>query len=520
MNETSDSERGFDWHYYLRRALRRKWYILFPLIAAVFISYGVYQYLPKVYKSSTLILVLPQRVPEAYIKSTVTTTVADRLNTITQEILSRTKLEKTIQELGLYPDLRQTAPMEEVVERMRKSIDVIVHKPQNERSPQNTLSISFQGEEPKTVMMVTNKLASLFIEENLKVREMQAESTSDFLKKELSLMEHRLKLKEEDIRNFREKNMGQLPQQLDANLRILERLQQQMKSTSEGIRATEDRMMLLQNQIDTVTKSEAAPPAREGSTPKGELRVSKAPEDPIVAHWHSLRKDLEIAKSKYRENHPDVLDLQRKVSKLDPMVSEILAKEEARAEAEQKEIRNSLTTDVTMTKNPIAERLLQYREQRSSAVLESKRLREEEKKLEKQMLEYQKRIEETPKKEQELLLLSRDYDLVKANYQSLMEKKMQSQMAENLERKQQGEQFKILDPARIPVRPIRPDQRKILLIGLAIGLASGLGLAWIVESADKSFHDLEDVEDFLRLRVIAHIPDLKLKKGEDLNPAL
>ena len=175
------TEKPFNIHDYLDIGLRRKWYIIIPLVICVLVSFGVYKYLPKVYKATTLILVQPQRVPESYVRATITDSVASRLNTIGQEILSRTRLEKVIQEFNLYSEIRNNVPMEGIVEMMRKAVEVKVQaNPQNERT-QNSFSISFEGKDPKTVMMVTNKLASLFIEENLKVRESQAEGTSEFL---------------------------------------------------------------------------------------------------------------------------------------------------------------------------------------------------------------------------------------------------------------------------------------------------------------------------------------------------
>ncbi|MGZ3536793.1 MAG: Wzz/FepE/Etk N-terminal domain-containing protein, partial [Thermodesulfobacteriota bacterium] len=163
---------------------RRKWYIIIPLVICVLGSYGVCKYLPKVYKATTLILVQPQAIPENYVRATLTDTVANRLNTISQEILSRTRLEKVIQEFELYPKIRKTRPLEEVVEIMRKAIEVKVQEPRRDATT-NSFSISYEGEEPKIVMLVTNKLASLFIEENLRVREDRAEGTSEFLSKEL-----------------------------------------------------------------------------------------------------------------------------------------------------------------------------------------------------------------------------------------------------------------------------------------------------------------------------------------------
>ncbi|MGZ3557854.1 MAG: GumC family protein, partial [Thermodesulfobacteriota bacterium] len=489
------SDKPFTIQDYLDIGLRRKWYIIVPLVICVLGSFGVYKYLPKVYKATTLILVQPQRVPENYVRPTITDSVASRLNTIGQEILSRTRLEKVIQEFNLYSDIRKSVPMEGIVEVMRRAVEVKVQaNPQNERV-QNSFSVSFEGKDPETVMMVTNKLASLFIEENLKVREDRAEGTSEFLSKELQGMDERLRQKEYEIRNFRERAMGQLPQQLDANLRILERLQQQIKTTNESLRAAEDRIIVIQNQIEMMKKREIV---RVGS--QGDISVDRG-EDPLIAQLRNLRSDLAVAQSKYKENHPDVIDLKRKIADIEPKIRESMRKTKGQGVSGQNLTPPSL--------DPETERLLtQYTEQYHAAALETKRLREEEKELKQQIALYQRRIEDTPRREQELAFLTRDYDLLKTNYQSLLDKKIQAQMAQNLEHKQQGEQFKILDPARVPEKPVKPDRNKILLIGTVIGLALGLGLTWLRETMDQSFHTVSDVESYLGLPVLATIPSL------------
>ncbi|MGZ3603749.1 MAG: GumC family protein [Thermodesulfobacteriota bacterium] len=490
------SDKPFTIQDYLDIGLRRKWYIIVPLVICVLGSFGVYKYLPKVYKATTLILVQPQRVPENYVRPTITDSVASRLNTIGQEILSRTRLEKVIQEFNLYSDIRKSVPMEGIVEVMRRAVEVKVQaNPQNERV-QNSFSVSFEGKDPETVMMVTNKLASLFIEENLKVREDRAEGTSEFLSKELQGMDEQLRRKEYEIRNFRERAMGQLPQQLDANLRILERLQQQIKTTNESLRAAEDRIIVIQNQIEMMKKREIV---RVGS--QGDISVDRG-EDPLIAQLRNLRSDLAVAQSKYKENHPDVIDLKRKIADIEPKIRESMRKTKGQGVSGQNLTPPSL--------DPETERLLtQYTEQYHAAALETKRLREEEKELKQQIALYQRRIEDTPRREQELAFLTRDYDLLKTNYQSLLDKKIQAQMAQNLEHKQQGEQFKILDPARVPEKPVKPDRNKILLIGTVIGLALGLGLTWLRETMDQSFHTVSDVESYLGLPVLATIPSLR-----------
>ena len=517
-----DTEKPFNIQEYLEIGLRRKWYIIIPLVLCAVASYGVYKYLPKVYKATTVILVQPQRVPESYVRTTITDSVVSRLNTISQEILSRTRLEKVIQEYNLFSEIRNNVPMEEIVEAMRKAIEVKVQtNPQNDRT-QNSFSISFEGKDAKTVMMVTNKLASLFIEENLKVRESQAEGTSEFLTKELQAMEQRLKEKEYNIRNFKERSMGQLPQQLDANLRILERLQQQHQTTSENMRAAEDRTVLQQSQIQQLRERQSQREASLASlsgqrslTQREDIRLDQTPEDPLIIQLNNLKRELASAQSKYKETHPDMIDLKRKIANLEPKVKELLEKQEAQRAGRIRSRQNGITEEnlPPPTPDPNTERLLtQYTEQYNSALLEAKRAKEEVKNLKEQIALYQRRIEDTPKREQELTLLSRDYDLLITNYQSLLDKKIQAQMAQNLERKQQGEQFKILDPARLPEKPFKPDRNRILLMGTLIGLAMGLGLAWFRESMDRSFYEVSDLETFLGLPVLAAIPNLKEEK--------
>lgn len=503
---------------YIEIGLRRKWYLIIPIILCFLSSIVVYRYLPKIYRATTLILVQPQKVPESYVRPTITETVLSRLNTISQEILSRTRLEKVIEEFNLYPELRKKAPMEEVVETMRKAIEVKVQTGLQKRGEaKNAFTISYEGHEPRTVMLVTNKLASLFIEENLKVRETQAERTSEFITKELISIEEQLKKKEEDIRRFKERAMGELPEQLEANLRILERLQQQLRITNENIRASEDRAILLQTQIEQLKNREPAPVTpiirKSSDSSRQDLIISEnMPQDPVIIQYNNLKRDLANAQSKYKDTHPDVMDLKRKIANLEPKVKELIEKFEAEKQAKLKmETEGVIEYELPPPKpDPNIERLIaQFTEQYNNAVLEARRSNEELKNLKDQIAFYQRRVENTPKREQELKLLTRDYDLLKANYQSLLDKKIQAQMAENLERKQQGEQFKILDPARIPEKPVKPDKRKVLLIGAVIGLVIGFGLTWFRESLDRSFHTVSEVENYLGIPVIATIPNFK-----------
>jgi polysaccharide chain length determinant protein (PEP-CTERM system associated) len=500
---------------YLEIGLRRKWFIIIPFVFCIISSFGVYKHLPKAYKSTTTILVQAAKVPETFIRSTLTDSITERLNTISQEILSRSRLEKIINEFNLHEDLLKKNHMEEIIEKMRKKVEVKVQR-------QNSFSVSFEGEDPRTVMMVTNKLAALFIEENLRIREVRVGGTADFIEKELQSMEDRLKKKEYELRIYKERNLGQLPQQLDANLRILDQLQQRLKTTSENLRATEDRIISLQDQIEEMRElqqhqnelSSPLPSSQRSGTPRVDVStIQRTPEDPMITQLNALKRDLENTRSKYTENHPDVIDLKRKIAKLEPRVMELLRKEEENIRQRNEAIVESNLDRPMPTRSSVdptvERRITQYREQLKENQIVAKRLNEEVKSLGEQILHYQRRVEDTPKREQEMLQLTRDYDLLKLNYQSLLDKKLQAQMAESLERKQQGEQFIILDPARIPEKPISPDRNKVLLVGSIIGLVAGLGLAWFREMLDKSFHTASDLEENLGIHVLATIPNLK-----------
>src|SRR5262245_53506822 len=203
----------------LQMAWRHKWLIAIPAIVIGFGAAGVSRYLPNQYRSETLILVVPQRVPESYVRSTVTTRIEDRLQSIAQQILSRTRLERIIQDFNLYAKERRTGIMEDVVEGMRKDIVVQVVKG-------DAFRVTYSGADPRTVMRVTERLASLFIEENLRDREVLAEGTNQFLEAQLDDARRRLIEQEKKLEAYRKRFSGELPSQLDSNLQAIQNQQQ------------------------------------------------------------------------------------------------------------------------------------------------------------------------------------------------------------------------------------------------------------------------------------------------------
>jgi uncharacterized protein involved in exopolysaccharide biosynthesis len=239
-------EKPFTISDYFEIFLRRIWFVVIPFLVVLTGTILYVRYAPKEYKATTLILVTPQKIPEQFVKSTITSNIEDRLQSISQEILSRTRLEQVISEFKLYPGSSKSQSKEEVVELMRKN--VLIEIPKNEKEKSH-FTISYVGKDPKVVADVTARLSSSFIEENLRVREQQAQGTSEFLSVELEATKVKLEAQEKALTNFKRQFMGELPEQKEANLRVLEQIQNHYQRVSENLRSARDRKVLIQKQL-------------------------------------------------------------------------------------------------------------------------------------------------------------------------------------------------------------------------------------------------------------------------------
>ncbi|MDY6971063.1 MAG: XrtA system polysaccharide chain length determinant [Thermodesulfobacteriota bacterium] len=476
---------------YLEIGLRRKWLIILPFIV-ITLGAIVWAYqLPPIYRAGTLILIQKQRVPEAYIKPTVTTGIGERLHTISQQIMSRTRLEKIINEFDLYSDLRQSLFMEEIVTKMRKDIALEVKGGE-------AFELFYDGKDPKVVSMVANRLASLFIEENLKMREDLAEGTTEFLDRELLRVKKQLEEQEEAIRAFKERNIGALPEQLDANLRTLEQLQVQSQAVTTSIESAKGRKMSLQNQVSHLSGLEA-----QIDTDLVDIgTVESAESSPTLENLKELLSSLRV---RYTEKHPDVLRVKAQIKRLEeeiqsqeePIFDEV-AEEDPYADSSPG-LAHSFYDTMTLELEGVD--------------LEISKLNKEQAKLKEKIAAYQKRIEDTPKREQQLVALHRDYGNTQKNYESLLDKRLNAQIAANMEKVQKGERFKILDPARTPQKPFKPNRKRIVLLAMLLALGCGVGLTIGAEYLDHSFRDIDDLEQYLGLQALASIP--KIVTDED-----
>lgn len=465
---------------YIEIILRRKWFIMIPFMVSIIGIILALIIIKPMYRSSTLILVEPQKVPSDYIRPTVTVDIRDRLNTITQQVMSRTRLESIINEFDLYHDQRENYSVEEIVEMARRHIEISV-------KGKDSFTISYSGDNPETVMHVTNRLASLFIEENLKIREQQAEGTTEFLDAQLQNLRSALEQQEARIKAFKEEYMGELPSQLDANLRTLDRLQLSLQTTNDSLKSAEERKILLEKHLAEVN------PDLITGTGTGSI----APIDPRRTRLASLQAELSQLSTVYTDKYPDVARLKREIAEIEKELKEskTVDKNSKAASAPPAFSANPLYTTLS---NQLVE-----------VNTEIKNLKARQKDILKDISIFQGRVERIPRREQQMAALMRDYENTRANYQNLLNKKLEAQLAENLEKRQKGEQFRILDPANLPAKPYKPDPKKIILMGIVLGVGSGGGLAFLLEYIDASFRKAEDVYAALGLPVLASIPRIR-----------
>lgn len=451
--------------------LRRRWILLAPLCMALIGGIIFAVVTPKLYRAKTLILVEGQRVPQDFVQSIVTEETSARINTISQQILSRTNLEKIIKEFSLFTDIKdQNLFMEDKVSILRKRIEVDVISGRSRQT--SAFEISFKGQDPRRVMQVVNGLAASFIDENLKVRESQAVGTSDFLDSELAAMRSRLEQLEEGIKNYRRNNMGELPEQLETNLRILERLQDNFSDRQQSIREAKIRLAELKSQASSRQPSIVV---------IGEGQAQREG----TASLEDLLAQLEELKSRYTERHPDIIRLKKQIADMES----------------GSKIETGAGGSRSSRRIPLELRKQMQEVEREIQVFEA-----DIKEIEDQITVYQLRVEKTPKREQELLSLRRDYQNIQASYDSLLNRKLEADIAVNMERKQKGEQFRVVDYATTPQRPVEPDMKKIFVLVIFAGLGLGGGVAFLLEYMDSSIKKPDEIENYFEIPVLTTIP--------------
>ena len=432
----------------VRMLWKHRMMVLVVAIVGSILSVIIVEQLPSVYRSEALILLDSQKIPERYVASTGETEVGDRLASISQEILSATRLQKIIDDFGLYRDLRKRLVQEEIIERMRKDITITLESGGGQSRP-DAFRVGYQGRNPTLVTEVASRLANLFIEEDLQTRERQATGTADFIDSQLNEAKKTLDDLEAKVSKYKLAHNGDLPEQETALNGTLARLQVELQGNQDAISRAQQNKTVLQGTIDMAEAAAGTTHSRHTGSP---FEVSTNANSVPEGDSKFLQSQYDALSKLYQPTYPRMVALKHEIDK------QKLVEDSERARIEN--LRSQMT---------LADREIQQRNTERERILSS-------------IDRYQARIEQLPVREQETAALTRDYEMSKTNYKSLLDKKLAAGMASNMEKRQQGQRFTMLDPPRVPEKPISPKRPQFIGIGCALSLALALAFPILMET--------------------------------------
>jgi protein tyrosine kinase modulator len=491
MEQLEDQKpmRGLD--EYWAMVVRRRWWILGPLFLGWLIVFASAWIIPPKYTSESVILVEQQKVPQQFVLPNVQVDLAERLQSITQQVLSRSRLLTIINNLHLYQGLFFSSPDDQILQ-IRKDIRIdLVQTPAAPGKPAEltAFKISYVADKPQIAQQVNTQLAELFINENVRASQEQSQSTTNFLDSQLTAAAAALAAQEKQIREYEASHMGELPDQLQSNLQILSGAQSQLQAAVDARdKALQQQAYLnsLATQYDAMGITESTPAA--GTNTAQQL--------------DALRAQLAAAEARYTPDHPDVKKLKDTIAKMEQMNKE--ASDAKATEASDDSDKAPATPSQLQAMTPV----MQIQSQIKANKLEIQTREAQIARLEAKVNQYQARLNATPERQQELSDIMRNYDESKKNYDTLLGKTMASSLATSLTRQQQGDQFVIIDPPSLPEKSSFPDRFKFSLAGLGIGLALAFVFGVGSEFLDDRIRSEQDLLEAAPLPVLAEIPPL------------
>jgi len=485
-----------DYREYWALARRRYWYFLVPFFLGWAVVFAGSWFLKPLYRSGTLILVQKPSVPQQIVPTNISTNLQDQLNNMTQQILSRTRLLQIIEKLNLYPRERARRSPDAVVEHMRQDISIELVRSTDLQV--TAFNVYYLSENPWLAQQVTKELTDLFISENLEARRQQSENTTRFIESQLDEARKNLAAQEARLRSYKDQYLGELPGQLQSNLQILSGLQAQLQGEQDALSRAKQHNVYLESLLSQYQTLAGSVSSGSASVPVGLPAVDQ--------ELDRLRAQLADLSSHYTERHPDVRKLKDQIAKTEKMKERITADLKAKAANSQNTVGESADFDYSDPKQmaPVVE----VRSQLQSNQLEIANRQNAIRNLEAKVGEYQNRLNRTPVREQQLADITRDYDQSRASYDKLLQQRNDSEVAENLEKQQQSETFRRIDPPNLPVKPYSPNRLKIAGMAIAIGLVLGLVSAGGAEFVDDHIYSETELKKFLPAAVIAEIPSV------------
>jgi polysaccharide biosynthesis transport protein len=477
------------WEEYWAIVVRRRWWILLPLFLVWAAVWAASWFLPVSYTSESLILVEQQKVPDQYVVPNVTSNLQYRLQSLTEQILSKTRLQSMIDRLRLYPH-RGTLNSPDPVDQMRSDIKFELESTPDRPGDYTAFKLRYSAASPELAQRVNADLASLFIAENDNTQRQLSENTTNFLQAQQADARANMAEQEARVAAFKQKHLGDLPSQLESNMQILAGLQSQLQNAQQTLDAARQQKLYLESLVQQYQAAQTGFGTGDSATASPQTLESE------LLEMHLKLQDLQ---SRYTDGHPDVVAVKEKIMQLDHL------KKQREVELAAK-MNDGKVMDAIDSSAPTA--IMQVQSQLKANQLEISNIQQHERNLESQITAYQGRLNLTPETEQELTAISRGYDESKSNYDSLLQKQMQSQLATSLEERQQGEQFRIIDPPSLPKKPSTPNYLWFSLAGLLAGLSLGLGLTILLEMTNVRVRQEKDLLGIVPAGILVGIPHL------------
>jgi polysaccharide biosynthesis transport protein len=473
----------------LRTLWKRKVRIVAAWALFTLATVAVVQYLPPVYMAASVVLIDSQKIPEKFVSATVATDLEERVAAVRQILLSGGELRNVINEFGLYQERRKSQGEEEILDLMRKDISITTEPVGSGKRP-GTFRIGYQGPDPAIVMRVANRLTDLYVERNLQTREGQAEGTSEFLDNQLREAKKRLDELEAVVSSYKVKHNGELPEQEESLARALSELHTQLQANMDALNRAQQTKVVQESTLSAMEASAAVQtmrtlePVERG---KGEAGVTTTspPSRTYRKASDALEAQLAELLTKVTEEHPAAIKLRTAI-------------ETAKREEELEQSRElGLKAQIEVTEK------------------ELKDLNANQRRILRDLERYQRRMERFPVREQEMAQITRDYEMSKTNYKSLLDKKTAAEMALDMERRQQAERFIVLDRARLPVKPLKPARPLLYAGGSVIGLVLALLLGFIAELQQNVILGEWELKD--DIPVLARLPQFEVPASPQSN---
>lgn len=481
---------------------RRHWLILVTVFLCWFFVWGIGWLIPPTYVSQAEIIVEQQQVPEDFVTPNVQTSADQQLQTMTQQILSRTRLQSIIDQYHLYAHQGPIMALFESgdhVDRMRKDIKIeLVESPDATQKQQLTaFKISYGARTPEVASAIVAQLANFFINQNMITQQERSQSTTSFLASQLADAKAKLTEQEQAVQAFKAQHLGELPDQLQSNLQILSGLQAQLANVQASESQADQQKLYLESLVQQYQEAQSTLDA-------GGDAISPPALDKKLS---DLRADLAAERAQYTDNYPDVIALKDQIQKTEALKKQI-DDQIAQNKKNGKEPEPADPVGANELQNGAPTPIMQIQSQLKANRVQIQNEQRAEKELQARIGQYQARLNLTPVTEQQLAQVSRGYEEAKTNYASLLQKQNASQLATNLEQNQQGEKFTLVDPASTPSAPSWPNHVLVSLGGLAFGVVLAAGLVILLEVVRPKIRQEKDLEGLVPVRVLVGIPHI------------